>query len=582
VIGKKVHGELFEVRAMSSIPDALISSAEKVPTRSAISEPDGDSGFLSIDYRSLAHDVDTLAKGILELAGKPVVGVVGRNGIAWSTVYLATLRTGGVIVPIDRELPISEIHTILHYSGACIVFYDESFCSGFLERGSGFGKNLVKICMNGGLPGEQMLYSDVMEMGRSSSVVLPRRYDINAPAAICYTSGTTGKAKGVVLSQRNLLANIRQMYQFVELDEGEIFLSVLPVHHTYECTCGFLGPVLLGKSIVIGRGLRTIVEDMVASEATIMLAVPLLWEAMYRRIIAGIKTLRGGALKYGIGLTASFVAEKLGIHGVRRKIFSQVHDKFGGTLRMMISGGAAIDPEVVSGFEKLGFTFLQGYGLTETSPIISLNRICANRISSVGLPVPEVEVLIDERDESDVGEIVVRGPNIMLGYHNDPEATLEVLSKDGWFRTGDFGYLDADGFLFITGRKKNVIVAKNGKNVYPEEIETVLNRSEYISESMVFGRESTTKGEEIWVVVVPGTDVLISDAEEEGRSLSTDDVVKTVRNEIHGYNTSTVAYRRISRFIIREGEFPRTTTRKIRRREVFREAGLEEEITYRT
>jgi len=384
-----------------------------------------------------------------------------------------------------------------------------------------------------------------------------------------------------VLSQRNLLANIRQMYQFVELAEGEIFLSVLPVHHTYECTCGFLGPILLGKSIVVGRGLRTIVEDMVASGATIMLAVPLLWEAMYRRIIAGIKNLKGGALKYGIGLAASSIAEKLGKHGIRRKIFSQVHDRFGGTLRMMISGGAAIDPEVVSGFEKLGFAFLQGYGLTETSPIISLNRIGANRYGSVGLVLPEVEVSINDGDELDVGEIVVRGPNIMSGYHNDPDATREVLTEDGWFRTGDFGYLDADGFLFITGRKKNVIVAKNGKNVYPEEIETVLNRSEYISESMVFGRESATKGEEIWVVAVPETDVLISDAEEEGRSLSTDDTVKAVRNEIHRYNTSTTAYRRISRFILREGEFPRTTTRKIRRRDVFREAGLEEEITYR-
>ncbi len=582
MIGKKTHIELFEVPEMSSIPEALISTAERVPTRSAISESDGDGGFLSVDYRSLSRDVDTLARGILELAEKPVVGVVGKNGISWSTVYLATLRAGGVIVPIDRELPLSEIHTILHYSGACLVFYDENFCSGFLEQGSGFGKNLVKICMNGGLPGEQMLYSDVMEMGRSGSAVLPQHYDISAPAAICYTSGTTGKAKGVVLSQRNLLANIRQMYQFVELDEGEIFLSILPVHHTYECTCGFLGPILLGKSIVIGRGLRTIVEDMVASGTTIMLAVPLLWEAMYRRIIAGIKTMRGGALKYGIGLAASAVAEKLGMTHLRRKIFSQVHDKFGGTLRMMISGGAAIDPEVVSGFEKLGFAFLQGYGLTETSPIISLNRIGANRIGSVGLPLPEVEVEIEDKDELDVGEIIVRGPNIMKGYHNDPDATREVLSEEGWFRTGDFGYLDADGFLFITGRKKNVIVAKNGKNVYPEEIETVLNRSEYISESMVFGRKSATKGEEIWVVVVPEMDMLISDAEEEGKSLSTDDAVKTVRNEIHEYNKSTAAYRHISRFILREGEFPRTTTRKIRRREVFREAGLEEEITYRT
>jgi long-chain acyl-CoA synthetase len=258
-----------------------------------------------------------------------------------------------------------------------------------------------------------------------------------------------------------------------------------------------------------------------------------------------------------------------------------VHRRFGGNLRLLISGGAGIDPEVCRGLEKLGFKMLEGYGLTETAPIISANRPNANKYGSVGPVFPEMECRIDRPDEFGVGEIVVKGPNVMLGYHENPEATAQVLSTDGWFRTGDYGYLDEDGFLFITGRKKNVIIAKNGKNVYPEEIETRLNRFSHIRECMVFGRVSETKGEDICVLLVPDRDLLIEEAERQNRKLTRNDEIEAMRVVVKAYNAAAETHKRIASFMILDDELPKTTTKKIKRNTALKEAGVAPGETYR-
>ncbi|NLP04922.1 long-chain fatty acid--CoA ligase [Candidatus Fermentibacteria bacterium] len=547
-------------------------TAGEHPGSIAIREPAPDGTLNEITYRDLHGDVEALARAMSEWGERPVVGVVGRNSIAWATVYLAAMRAGGVVVPMDRELPVQEMRTILHYSGAGTVFLDSGHLDGFLSTGPHTAPRMV--VMNGGPAPGCLSYGYLLDHGRASRAELPDAPDLGSPAAIYYTSGTMGQAKGVVLSQTNLLAVVRGMLQMVRMDANDVFLSVLPMHHTYECTCGFLGALSSGATYHISRGLRYVADDIAASGATIVLAVPLLWEAMYRRILEGIRSVPGGRLKLGFGKALAAAARLLAGDGVRRSIFAPVHAKLGGRIRLMISGGAGIDPDVVRGFVSLGFTFLQGYGLTEASPLVSVNRVGANRIGSVGLPLPEMEVRIDEPDEEGMGEIVVRGPNVMLGYHNDPEETSRVLSADRWLRTGDYGYLDRDGYLFITGRRKNVIVAKNGKNVYPEEIECILNRSGAVLESMVFGRESKTKGEEIWAIVVPDMEKLIAEAEAAGEILTRESVVGRMRREIRRFNSSQPLYKRIESFIVREEELPKTTTRKIRRLEVLREAGL--------
>lgn len=562
-------GPLYPAPELLSIPDMIYCTARRIPDHIAVREPSELGKFLSINYRQLANNMDWLARGILEVQKDPVVAVVGRNSISWYTVYLAAHRAGGIVVPIDPALPEADMHTIIHYSGANMIFHDSDYRNWF-----GGLKDVVPVTMNSGFEDSEVSFSSILRRGRLSTTELPSAIDCDKPAVISYTSGTTGLAKGVVHSQNSILSDVRQIINFIRLDETDIFLSVLPVHHMYEGTAGFLLPLSMGAEIVISHGLRYLTDDLVSTRATVLIAVPLLWESMYRRIMDNIRTASLGKAKLSFGMAVSKGSEKLGIKGVRKKIFGKVHDRLGGHLRLLISGGAGIDPQVVEGFEKLGFKILQGYGLTETAPIIAANRTRANRYGSVGPVFPEMQCRIDQPDGFGVGEIVVKGPNVMLGYFGDPEATAEVLSEDGWFRTGDFGYLDEDGFLFITGRKKNLIIAKNGKNIYPEEIETRLNRFRHIRECVVFGRSSETKGEEICALVVPDRDLLMEEADSRGRKITVEDEVQAVRDAVRSYNQKAEIHKRIAGFIISDDEFPKTTTKKIRRKAALKEAGI--------
>ncbi|MCK5132601.1 MAG: AMP-binding protein [Candidatus Sabulitectum sp.] len=562
-------GPLYQVPELPSIPDLVMNAARRFPDRIAVREPAELGKFKSINYRQFASNIDWVARGILETIKQPVVAVVGKNSISWYTAYLAVHRAGGVVVPIDPGLPQSDIHNILHYSGANMIFHDADFADWFDDS-----RDIVPVAMNAGFRDAPILFSSILRKGRTSKMDLPAGYDADMPAIISYTSGTTGLAKGVVHSQSSILANVRQILQFTEINENDIFLSVLPVHHLFEGTCGFLLPLAVGAEIAIAHGLRYVASDLVSTHATVLLAVPLLWETLYRRIMVNIKSSLTGKVKFGIGLAVSKVTEKLGIKGFRRKVFDPVHEKFGGKLRLLISGGAGIDPHALKGLEKLGFKMLEGYGLTETAPLVSANRLGANKYGSVGFLLSEVEGRIDEPDESGVGEIVVRGPNIMLGYHGNHEATAKVLSEDGWFHTGDFGYFDSEGYLFITGRKKNVIIAKNGENVYPEELETKLNRFDHIKECMVFGRVSETKGEETWVLLVPDRELLIEEADNQNRKITQDDEINAMKKAVKSYNSSAESFKRIASFIIYQNELPKTTTKKIKRNVALKEAGM--------
>ncbi|MCK4671440.1 MAG: AMP-binding protein, partial [Candidatus Aegiribacteria sp.] len=274
-----ISGEaLYEVQGLSSIPEALIAVSEKYPERIAFQEPDSQGNYRSITFHDLRRKIDCLARAILDREEKPVVGITGLNSVAWAVTYLATLRAGGIVVPIDRELPVPEMLTILHYSGANIIFFDEKYAEDFTEKLS--GRNIRMVAMNTAYCEGIPLFNDLIREGAGSSARLPDTWDCDAPASICYTSGTTGQAKGVVLSQNNILSNVKQMRQIVDITVDDVFLSILPVHHTFECTCGFLFPVTNGSSIYFCRGIRHVAEDMINSKATILMAVPLLWEAM--------------------------------------------------------------------------------------------------------------------------------------------------------------------------------------------------------------------------------------------------------------------------------------------------------------
>ncbi len=574
-------GPLRDIKRYTTIPEMLEDSAAKWGDRIFMRETLPNGSVREVSFRSLNRMADNFARGIRELGEKPVTAIAGRSGIDWATAFLGTIKAGGVVVPIDKDLPPPDISGIIHYSGAECFFFDPGFkdtVTEHLARGKsvcrhyfvmnraeddGFPEIADLIGRGAGLPGKPRPETDPAE-----------------PAVISYTSGTMGAAKGVVLSHGNILSDVQMMLSSVFIAEDEVFLSVLPMHHMYECVCGFLCPLQHGCTVVVSRGLRYVAEDLVENGITLVLGVPLLWEGMYSRIMKQIHGMKGGSFKFALGKAVSRVGEFLGGREVRRTVFRQVHRKLGGRLRTIISGGAALDAQVMKGFSELGITILQGYGLTECSPIVAVCRYGTCEPGTVGPPLPDVQVRIENPDSEGAGEILVRGPNVMIGYHNDPAATAEVLSPDGWFRTGDYGVL-RKGLLKVTGRKKNVIVSKNGKNVYPEELERIINRSPFISESLVFGRESGAKGEEIWAIVFPDYDALIQLAEGRGVRLSEEFGTSVIREELARVNAKTASFKRVGNFIIRDSEFPKTTTRKIRRQQVLREAGFTREKSYK-
>jgi len=566
-------GPVRDIRRFSSIQLMVDASALQYGSRVFMREAEPAGAGNSVSFSSLHSQAMSFARGLLARGPAPVVAVCGRNGIEWAVAFLGTLYAGGVVVPIDKELPASDISGILHYSGASVFVFDhfmESAVREHIHAGRSVCSHYYAMNCTGDCHFPTL--TSVVSSGEPLSTPLPSS-EPSSTAVISYTSGTMGAAKGVVLSHGNLLSDLQMMLASANIATDEVFLSVLPFHHMYECVCGFLCPLQHGCTVVISRGLRYIAEDLSENGITLVLGVPLLWEGMYRRIIGQIQAMRGGGLKFAFGKTLSSVGDFFGAHSLRKLIFSAVHNRFGGTLKTLVSGGAALDAEVMKGFADLGFRVLQGYGLTECSPIVAVCRYNVRIPGTVGPPLPDVDILISNPDHEGAGEIMVRGPNVMQGYHNDPGATAKVLSADGWFRTGDYGVL-SDGILRITGRKKNIIIAKNGKNVYPEELEHQLNRSRYIAESLVFGREVATKGEEIWTIIFPDYKALIALAEEQGTTLTEEFGLSVLRNEMRFINSHNPSFKRIFNFILSETEFPKTTTKKIRRPQVLREAGV--------
>jgi long-chain acyl-CoA synthetase len=373
-----------------------------------------------------------------------------------------------------------------------------------------------------------------------------------------------GRAKGVMMTQTNLCTNLMDMRKMISIGPNDRFLSVLPMHHTYEGTCGFLCPLYAGASVFYSRSLKTIVEDMQRASPTMFLGVPLMYDKMYRRIMAGIAEKRLSKALIPPMKTVAAWLETFGAEGVRKKIFSEIHQKFGGAIRLFIAGGAAPDPQVSRGLRSFGFKIIQGYGLTETSPILTVNREFNFKDEAAGLPLPSVQLRIDNPDASGHGEILARGPSIMPGYYKNEAATKEVL-HDGWFYTGDVGCIDKDGFLHINGRKKNVIVARNGENVYPEELEDSVNRIPFVLESVIYGGKDEKNDEEIRVMIVPNAETFIEYAQKNNVEVTTLLIEKIINDEIRKLNTQLPGHQQIKKVKIRDKEFEKTTTQKIKR-----------------
>jgi long-chain acyl-CoA synthetase len=559
----------YERRNVKDLKDMVVSSIEIYKDKPAFwVKQKGKHGYQPISYNQLRTDMNALGTALIDigLKGKRIA-IIGENRYEWAVSYLAIVTGTGIVVPIDKELPQNEITSLIKRAEVDAIIFSGNNYSVISEIAKDNDNNIVYINMDGLETEDNILaYKDLISKGKELVDKGDTRFinaEINAEemSILLFTSATTDKSKAVMLSHKNICTNLMAMTSMVYIDPSDIFFSVLPLHHTYECTCGFLCPIYRGSSIAYCEGLRHIQKNLQESKATVMLAVPLIFETMYKRIWNQVKK-NGLDKKLKIGIKISNLLKKLNID-VTRKLFASLHDNFGGNIRLFISGAAGINPAISKGYRDLGIFFLQGYGLTECSPIVALNSDKYFKDDAAGYPMPSVEVKINQPNENGIGEIIVKGENVMLGYYGDSEATDEVL-KDGWFYTGDLGFIDEDGFVHITGRKKYVIVTKNGKNIYPEEIETLLNESLYIKESMIYGKKDPKDNDVvISAAIVPDFDKIQND--HEGKLLTKDEISELIHNEIKQVNKKLVTYKYIRNFNIRENEFAKTTTKKIKR-----------------
>ncbi|NLM10336.1 MAG: AMP-binding protein [Clostridiaceae bacterium] len=560
----------FNVRKIVDLRDMVKQTTELNPGCSAFTLKDSNGNFTSITYEKFLESLDVFGTALLDLGLKNTkIAVMSENRYEWCLTYLAVVNGVGVIVPLDKELPINEMASLLSRSEASAIITSASYIDIFIKIKKDLPDLKYIISMDSideGKKDEILLMSDLMEKGQNLVESGNREYidaEINPEemSMLIFTSGTTDKSKGVMLSHKNICHDIMGVSQLLTADNRDSILSILPLHHTYECTAGFLTMVYLGVSIGFCEGLRHISKNLQEYKPSIIMSVPLILESVYNRIEKKARK-ENKYLKFRFGLFIASLLAKLGFKDIQRKLFNEVHENLGGNLRLIISGASALNPKISKAFRAMGFNLLQGYGLTECSPIVTVNRLEEYKDGSVGLPLAGVEVKIQNPGKDKIGEILVRGDNVMLGYYKNEEATREVL-KDGWLYTGDYGRIDRDGFLYVTGRKKNVIVTKNGKNIYPEDIELYLNQSPYILESLVYGVSDPEDGEtKVCAQIVPNSETI---EEELGRLPSEEELHKIILAEVKKVNKKLSSYKRIRHFDIRKEEFEKTTTKKIKR-----------------
>lgn len=539
--------------------ELLSSVAEKYPDSDAfiVKRDKTKKEYTHITYSKFQADVNRLGTALLHTAlPRRRVAIIGKNSYEWMLTFFALLCGGTMAVPLDKGLSEEEIFSLLARSESDCIFFDKEYYE-TIKAFAGTPECAIEkfVCMDDF--GEMDRLSDLLEEGEEKLRAGDKAYANVAlqpeeAGIMLFTSGTTARSKAVLLCQKNILANVYGMSRAQRFYPTDVNMAFLPYHHTF----GSVGTIIFiahGATTVFCDGIRYIAQNLEEYGVTVFVCVPLIIEGIHKKIMHTVKK-QGKEKTLALGRKISRLLLAFGIDK-RRSLFKDIHNALGGKVRYIISGASALSPEIWKAFNDFGLTTVQGYGLTETAPVISAENIKMQRSGSVGLPLCNVEVKIDNPDSRGIGEILAKGPNVMLGYYLDEEATNEVI-RDGWFHTGDLGRLDKDGVLYITGRKKNVIVLKNGKNIYPEEMETVINALPYVDESLVFGKE---KGDDfiVSVKIVYNKDYFAGQ--------DSDAIEKTIRQGISEVNDKMAKHQYIKHIEITDQPMEKTTTAKIKR-----------------
>ena len=558
-----------DVRPIMDLRDMFFSSAEIYTDNIAFYVKDSNlAKYRGITYGKAKKDVDALGTALLELGLKDKrIAIIGENRYEWAITYLAAVCADIIVVPLDKELPYDEIKYLIKEAEVDCVFCSNKYEKTFLEAME-FADNQLSMLVNFDKEEhDEKVMSfkktldygyELLKSGNKTFYSVEIHRDIMK--VLLFTSGTTGLAKGVMLSHNNISENLMVMGTLIHILPEDVFFSVLPIHHTYECTCGFLLPIYRGAAIAYCEGLKYIVKNLEEVKPTVFLGVPLIFESIYKKIWAQAKK-SGSEKKLRNVLKLNEKTKKFGLD-LAPLLLKKVTSVFGGRMRLMIAGGAAIDPEVLKGLRAFGISAMQGYGLTECSPIVAVNPDFDPRDDSAGYPPPLVEIKISNPNEDGIGEIIAKGNNIMLGYYKNQKSTDEVI-RDGWFYTGDLGYLDGEGYVHITGRKKNVIITKNGKNVFPEELELYAGKIAFVEECMVWAKEGHDGEDVIINLSIKPKYEELNTAYPDG--ISDEEIYKLFWSEVDRINGDLPFYKRIKKIDIRKEEFEKTTGKKIKR-----------------
>ncbi len=573
----KKRTEPYEGTNYKTVKEFFYRSCEKYPERPAIKEkPDMKSPYQEISYARFYEEVNALGTALIKKLNqkdKRVI-IVGETQYGWYVSYMAMLCGVGIAVPVDRELPVNEFENIVRRSRATAIIYSPRKAEDIkrIKENVPEVEYFIEMKSDDQLHDKHVGLNYLIEEGKRIVATGDNSFkdieiDPEEFKVLIFTSGTTSNSKGVMICNRNLAANINGITPYVTLYPTDSLFSVLPLHHTYESTIGFLYPMSQGASVIVCQGLRYIVPNLQESHPTCVLVVPLLVETIYKKINETIKKSHKEALVATM-MRVTGMMKSVGVD-VRRKVFKEIHDNLGGNIRILVSAAAPLDKKVGKWFEDLGILFLQGYGLTETAPIAAVTPEYNTMIGSVGRTIVGSDIKVDEPNADGEGELLIKGPTVMLGYYENEEENKKVFTKDGYFRSGDIGYVDDDNFVYITGRSKNVIVTQNGKNIYPEEIEMLLEKVDEIKEVMVYGKEpdeNDTKNDQkeliITARVIPNEEKI---EELHGKGLSKEEIHAIIWEKVKEVNKKLTNYKAVKVLELKEGEFEKTSTMKIKR-----------------
>ena len=525
--------------------------------------------YVEKKYSQVVKDVKALATALLDMGFKGKrVALIGENRYEWVISYLAVTCGGMVIAPLDKALPDKEITSLIKRSEVDAVIYEKKHQELFEKLKADTEINLnTLICINkeDDTDSKTISFESLLEKGRKLIKEKSKLYDeitidANSMSIMLFTSGTTSAAKIVMLSQDNILTNLYAYQTHFKINQDDTLLSFLPIHHTFECSITILYGFYSGATIAFCDGLRYIQANLKEYEVSIFVAVPLVLETMYKKIMKAIADQ--GKTKL-INTMTKISNGLLKVHiDIRKIVFKQIIDNFGGKLRMVLYGAASLDKDTIIGLNNFGINSIQGYGLTETSPVLTAEAENKHKPGSIGYPLDNVEIKIDNPDKEGVGEILAKGPNIMLGYYKDEKKTKEAF-KDGWFRTGDYGYIDDEGFIFITGRKNDIIVLRNGKNVYPQELEFLISKLPYVAECMVFARNESNTDTAIVAKIVYNKEVMEKDYPDTKK----EDYEKIIWKDVKEINKTLPTFKHIKKVIVTDEPMIKTTTQKVKRNE---------------